>query len=46
MLRDQQVQALLESLDAELATGEYTAEQTFSYSAEQIEQSDVHLVGA
>lgn len=44
--RDQEVQTLLEALTAELATSGYTPEQSFGYSAEQIEQSGVHLVGA
>ena len=44
--RDQEVQALLDALTAELATAGYTPDQTFGYSAEQLEQSDVHLVGA
>jgi len=44
--RDQEVQALLEALDAELAIGGYTSDETFGYSAEQLEHSGVHLVGA
>ena len=37
---------LLEALTAELASGGCTPDQTFGYSAEQLVQSDVHLVGA
>ena len=44
--RDQEVEALLEALTAELATGGYASEQTFGYSADQLERSGVHLVGA
>lgn len=44
--RDLEVQALLGLLTAELAAAGYTADQTFGYSTEQIEQSGVHLVGA
>ena len=43
---DQEVRALLEALTAELATGGYASEQTYGYSADQLEQSGVHLVGA
>lgn len=43
---DPDVQELLETLTRELATGGYSAEQTFGYSVEQIERSGVHLVGA
>lgn len=44
--RDQEVRTLLEALTTELAAAGYTSAQTFGYSVEQIEQSDVHLVGA
>jgi len=44
--RDQEVRGLLEALTAELATGGYTSDQTFGYSADQLEQSEVYLVGA
>ena len=44
--QDQEVRALLHALTAELATGDYTADQTFGYSVEQLEQSNVYLVGA
>lgn len=37
---------MLEALTAELATGGYKSGQTFGYSAEQLERSDVHLVVA
>ena len=42
---DPQVRTLLAQLTAELAMGGYTAEQTFGYSPEQLEQSGVHLIG-
>lgn len=42
---DPQVRTLLAQLTAELAAGGYTAEQTFGYSPQQLEQSGVHLVG-
>lgn len=44
--RDPQLLPLLDALSAELAEGGYTAEQTFGYSVEQLEQSGVHLVAA
>jgi putative acetyltransferase len=44
--RDPEVSQLLDALTAELAASEYTAEQTFGYSLEQLEQSNVHLVAA
>ncbi len=44
--RDEEVRALLEALTAELTAGGYAPDQTFGYSAEQLEQSDVQLVGA
>ncbi len=44
-LRDPRVMALLDELTSELALGGYTADQTFGYSLEQLEQSGVHLVG-
>jgi putative acetyltransferase len=43
--RDEEVQALLEALTAELARAGYTSDQTFGFSAEQLEQSNVYLVG-
>jgi putative acetyltransferase len=45
-VRDGSVVALIDALTAELAGGGYTAEETFGYSAEQLEQAGVHLVGA
>lgn len=44
--RDEEVRVLLAALTAELATGGYTTDQTFGYSMEELEQSDVHLLGA
>ncbi len=44
--RDPEVAALLDALTAELARGGYTSDETFGYSAEQLERSAVHLVGA
>jgi putative acetyltransferase len=44
--RDPEVAALLDALTAELALGGYTPDETFGYSAEQLERSAVHLVGA
>jgi len=43
---DPQVATLLDALTRELAGGGYTAEQTFGYSVEQLQQAGVHLVGA
>jgi putative acetyltransferase len=43
--RDGEVGALLAALTAELATGGYTADETFGYSVEELERHDVHLVG-
>lgn len=40
------VRALIDALTAELAGSGYTAEETFGYSVERLEQSGVHLVGA
>jgi len=45
-VRDDGVAALIEALTAELADGGYTDDETFGYSADQLEQSGVHLVGA
>lgn len=44
--RDAEVQVLLYALTAELAGGGYTPQQTFGYSVEQLEASQVHLIGA
>jgi len=43
--RDPEVGALMEALTVDLATGEYLPEQTFGYSAEQLEAKGVRLVG-
>lgn len=43
---DPQVVALLEALTMELAGSGYTASETFGYSAEQLQDRGVHLVGA
>lgn len=40
------VAAALDALTAELAEGGYGAEETFGYSAEQLERQGVHLVAA
>lgn len=40
------VRELVDALTAELAEAGYTPEETFGYSAERLEQSGVHLVGA
>lgn len=45
-VRDPEVLDLIGALTVELAGGGYTPEQTFGYSAEQLERSGVHLVGA
>jgi putative acetyltransferase len=44
--RDPEVRALLEALTAELGSAGYSSDQTFGYSAEQLEQNQVHLVAA
>jgi putative acetyltransferase len=44
--RDSEVIALLDALTSELALGGYAATETFGYSVEQLESSQVHLVGA
>lgn len=41
-----QVVALLDALTSELAVEGYTAEQTFGYTAEQLQTANVHMVGA
>lgn len=43
--RDPRVVALLEQLTSELALAGYTPDQTFGYSLEQLERTNVHLVG-
>jgi putative acetyltransferase len=45
-VRDPAVIAALNALTAELSTGGYTADETFGYSVEQLEQTQVYLVGA
>ena len=40
------VVALLDALTSELATGGYTAEQTFGFTAEQLQDANVHFVAA
>lgn len=40
------VRVLVDALTEELAGEGYTAEETFGYSAERLEQAGVHLVGA
>ena len=45
-VRDPAVAGLIEALTVELADGGYTDEESFGYSAEQLEASGVHLVGA
>ncbi|MDQ6616308.1 MAG: GNAT family N-acetyltransferase [Actinomycetota bacterium] len=44
--RDPGVLALLDALTSELALAGYSADQTFGYSLQQLEQGRVHLVGA
>jgi putative acetyltransferase len=45
-VRDPAVIAALNALTAELSTGGYTADETFGYSVEQLEQARVYLVEA
>lgn len=45
-VREADVAALVDALTVELADAGYTDEETFGYSAEQLEESGVHLVGA
>lgn len=44
--RDPEVTALLDALTSELALGGYAPSETFGYSVEQLESSQVYLVGA
>jgi putative acetyltransferase len=44
--RDRDVGALLDALTCELAAAGYTADETFGYTVDQLEQSSVHLLGA
>ena len=41
-----EVAALLDALTSEIAVAGYTAEQTFGYSADQLQNANVYLVGA
>jgi putative acetyltransferase len=43
---DPQVAALLDALTSELALAGYTVEQTFGYTAEQLQRANVFLAGA
>lgn len=45
-VRDPAVAQLIDALTVELADGGYSDEETFGYSADQLEASGVHLVGA
>jgi putative acetyltransferase len=45
-LEEPQVVALLDALTLELAGEGYTAEQTFGYTADQLQMANVHMVGA
>ena len=45
-ITDPEVAALLDALTSELAVAGYTAEQTFGYTADQLQTASVHLVGA
>ena len=45
-VRDPQVLELLDALTAELTGAGYAAEETFGYSADQLERAGVHVVGA
>ena len=45
-MRDDGVAALIHALTVELADSGYSDEETFGYSADQLEASGVHLVGA
>lgn len=44
--REPEVVALLDALTSELALAGYSADQTFGYSVQLLEQNRVHLVGA
>jgi putative acetyltransferase len=43
---DPDVVALLDALTSELAVEGYTAEETFGYTAEQLQHANIHMVGA
>ncbi len=45
-VRDPHVHELLYALTNELARGGYAEDETFGYSADQLERAGVHLVGA
>ena len=45
-VRDREVLALVDALTEELALGGYGEDETFGYSADQLEASGVHLLGA
>jgi putative acetyltransferase len=45
-VRDPEVVALVSALTADLGEGGYAENETFGYSVEQLEQAEVHLVGA
>ena len=45
-MREPQVVALLDALTSELAGAGYTAEQTFGYTADQLQSANVYMVGA
>ncbi len=45
-VRDPHVLELLDALSNELARGGYADEETFGYSADQLERAGVHLIGA
>ena len=45
-VRDEGVTGLIDALTVELADEGYTDEESFGYSADQLEESGVHLVGA
>jgi putative acetyltransferase len=45
-VREPQVVALLDALTSELAGAGYTAEQTFGYTADQLQLASVYMVGA
>lgn len=44
--REPETAALIDALTRELALGGYADDETFGYSADQLEHSGVHLVGA
>jgi putative acetyltransferase len=44
--REPEVVALLDALTSELAGAGYTADQTFGYTADQLQSANVYMVGA